>query len=87
MLFAISGFLMGTALGMRFTVVILLPATLCACAIAWATSLAAVGSFTPTATELVLFLACLQVGYIGGSALRLSLPSGDARFSSPQINS
>jgi hypothetical protein len=70
--------LIGVALGRRFTVVSLFPPMIFALVIAEAAAVgggAAVGRgvFGTTMIELAAFLICLQIGYLGGAALRFSL--------------
>ena len=73
MLIAISGTLIGAVLGIRFIALVLVPATLCAVAIAGGIWLVSGGALGLTIAELALFVTCLQIGYLCGAALRLSL--------------
>jgi ABC-type proline/glycine betaine transport system permease subunit len=65
-------FLSGTVLGMRFKVLVLLPAIACALPIALA-----VGNRQPGIGSVALVsaatVACLQIGYSAGIAIRRSL--------------
>jgi predicted lipid-binding transport protein (Tim44 family) len=73
---ALSGTLVGAVIGgLRFTVFALIPAIACATVIAGANWLARDGTFGSTIIGWVVFLICLQVGYLGGAALRLSIRS------------
>jgi len=70
--FAVMATLIGVALGRRFTVVALIPAMALAVIIAGAAAVGG-GAFGTTMIELAAFLICLQIGYLGGAALRFSL--------------
>jgi hypothetical protein len=72
MLLALSGMLIGALLGMRFTVLALVPIIACAFVIAGAGWLAGTGTFGSTALEFISFVACLQLGYLGSAAFRLA---------------
>jgi len=73
MLFIGSGLLLGGLLGSRFTVLALLPAaglSVGAAALAWAAHTGAPGwSFL----DLVALLVSLQLGYVCGAGLRLTV--------------
>jgi hypothetical protein len=72
MSFALVGTLIGVALGRRFTVVALIPAMTFALIIGGAAALGG-GTFGATMIELASFLICLQIGYLAGAAVRLSI--------------
>jgi hypothetical protein len=73
---ALSGTLVGAMIGgLRFTVFALIPAIACATVIAGASWLARDGTFGSTIIRWAVFLVCLQIGYLGGAALRLSIRS------------
>jgi hypothetical protein len=73
MLFVLSGTLIGAMLGGRFTVFALIPAMTCTLIIAGASAVTGGGAFGVMIIQLALFLTCLQIGYLGGAALRFSL--------------
>src|SRR5215470_14704404 len=73
MLFAISGTLIGAVLGSWFIALVLVPATLFAVVMAGGIWLVSGGAMGLTIAELALFVTCLQMGYLCGAALRLSL--------------
>lgn len=67
---ALSATAAGAFLGIRFSVLALIPVMICAsgvAAIAWLTSHA---SFWSTLVELILFAICLQFGYLAGATFR-----------------
>ena len=70
---ALAATLLGATLGMRFTVFAVIPGIACASLLAsagWFTGDDALGRLL---FELVLLVSYLQVGYLLGAALRLSL--------------
>ena len=69
--FAVMATLIGVALGRRFTVVALIPAMTFALIIGGAAAVGG-GAFGTTMIELAAFLICLQIGYLGGAAIRFS---------------
>ena len=78
MLLALAGTLIGAMLGIRCSVLALIPAMTGALIIAGAGAAAGAGAFGPTIVELALFLTCLQVGYLCGAALRFSIRASRA---------
>jgi hypothetical protein len=75
MLLALSGTLIGAILGIRFTVLALIPAIGCASVIAGASWLAGGLAFGSLVMEWALLVTCLQLGYLSGAALRFLLLS------------
>jgi len=75
--FAVVATLIGAVLGLRFTVIAILPAMSFALTIAGATAITSGGA--PTIVEMSLFLICLQVGYVVGAAVRSPLFAGVKR--------
>jgi hypothetical protein len=73
--FVFAAMLIGVVLARRFTVVALIPAMTFAIIIAGAAAVGG-GAFGTTMIELAAFLICLQVGYLGGAAVRFSLFDG-----------
>ena len=71
--FALVATLLGVVLGLRFTMIVLVPAMSFALIIAGAMVITSGGSFGATIMGLTLFLICLQAGYLGGAAVRSSL--------------
>jgi hypothetical protein len=79
MLLSIFIFLVGMALGQRFTVFILAPAILLVVAIAVGAGIAR-GQTAGTITLVtVAALACLQIGYLLGLGIRQWIEAGRAR--------
>src|SRR5664280_239522 len=72
MTLALLGTLIGIILGLRFTMLVLIPASAFVCVIAGASWWASGGPFGWTALELALFLWFLQIGYLCGAALQFS---------------
>ena len=77
MLLALSALTLGAMLGLRFTGYVVLPATGCALVVAGAGWFSGDDTFGSLISKLVLRMACLQLGYLGGAALRFSLKSRD----------
>jgi hypothetical protein len=74
---AISALLLGTALGMRFKVLILLPALLVALAGTIGVGSAGGNSLFAIAIAAAIASCCLQLGYVGGAVMRFGLlPDG-----------
>jgi hypothetical protein len=71
LLFALSGLLIGAALGIQFAVVVLIPVMVCAFLIAGVASAATGVSVVTAASGSALFLVALQIGYISAAALRI----------------
>jgi hypothetical protein len=65
--------LVGAVLGMRFKVLILLPAIVVALLAIFAIAIRSPASFPNIALTMVLAAACLQLGYLGGVATRYAL--------------
>ena len=78
LLFAVSGMLVGALLGAR-TVAALITAVILALVIAGVSSLVGGETFAPTTLDLALLLICLQVGYLGGAAVRFTFYRGSGR--------
>jgi hypothetical protein len=70
---ALSGILIGAILGMRFTILALMPAMTCALTIGVANTVMRGGLFGPTIIELAVLLAFVQIGYLCGAAFQFSL--------------
>ena len=77
--FALAGIFIGAILGTRCTVLALIPAMTCALIIAGVSSVTAGGALGLTVIELAWLLACLQIGYLGGAALRFSFYGNNRR--------
>lgn len=69
----IFGFLCGTVLAFRFAVYILLPAILIGWLLAIVAGLVAASSVSAIVLEMVAIGVALQLGYLGGIALRWGL--------------
>jgi hypothetical protein len=67
-LFALVGMLIGAILGIRLTVLALVPVMMGALAIAVAGAATGDGAFGPTMNGTVLVLTGLQIGYLAGAA-------------------
>jgi H+/Cl- antiporter ClcA len=73
MMFALFGIFIGLILGARFTVLALIPVMICALFTAGVSAVTNGKAFNVTIIELALLLICLQIGYFGGAARRLSI--------------
>jgi hypothetical protein len=71
MMVALSGMLIGGVLGLRFSVLVLIPTLACASIFAVGRVLLGGLDLGATVIELTLILVFLQVGYLGGSAFQL----------------
>lgn len=69
--FIVSGLFVGGLLGARLTVLALLPAAAFIIGIAATVSILSPGVHDWTALHVVALLVFLQVGYLGGAALRM----------------
>ncbi len=69
--FILSGLFMGGLIGARLTVFALLPAMACVLGIAATLSVLQPGLHQWTALDLIALLIFLQIGYLGGAALRM----------------
>jgi hypothetical protein len=67
LILAMAAILLGAVLGLRFKVLILLPAAVVAVAIMAAADSVAHNSLSTTAVDVVLVLAGLQMGYLAGA--------------------
>ena len=67
LILAMAAILLGVVLGLRFKVLILLPAAVVAVAIMAAADSIEHNSLSTTAVDLVLVLAGLQMGYLAGT--------------------
>jgi hypothetical protein len=74
MLLAVLGILTGALIGARLTVFALIPAMACALIIGGAATIAGGSAFGPTIAELALLFISMQIGYLGGAALRFCVP-------------
>jgi hypothetical protein len=88
---ALSGMLIGGVLGLRFSVLVLIPTLACATIFAVCSVLLGGVDLGATVFELALVWFFLQVGYLGGSAFQLlfisqaagrnrNVPGRDRRF-------
>jgi hypothetical protein len=68
MLFALTGAVVGAAVGARFTVLVLVPITLCALIVLGIAYLTA----SATLIEAILLAASLQAGYLGSAGFCLA---------------
>jgi hypothetical protein len=73
MLLSFSITILGAILGVRFAVFVLVPAMTFIFAIAGANSVLAGISLGPTIIDFTWFAAYLQIGYLGGAAVRVSV--------------
>jgi len=71
--FVLVAALIGAVIGRRFTVAALILAVVLTCVIAVATRITGSAGFGQSVMELATALICLQMGYCGGAAVRLSL--------------
>ena len=76
--FAATGMLIGAIVGFRFTMLALVPATICSLVIAWASGAMRDGVFGST-MELAVLVICLQIGYLAGATLRFFFYNGIKR--------
>ena len=67
---SLASLLVGAVLGMRFRVLILLPAVFAALLAVLAVGITSSVSFPMVALAMVLAATCLQLGYLGGVAIR-----------------
>jgi hypothetical protein len=67
LILAMAAILLGAVLGLRFKVLILLPAAVAAVAIMAAADSVAHNSLSTTVVDVVLVLASLQIGYLAGA--------------------
>jgi|SRR5580700_10743721 hypothetical protein len=67
LILAMAAILLGTVLGFRFKVLILLPAAVVAVAIMIAAASIEHSSLSATVVDVVLVLASLQIGYLAGT--------------------
>ena len=70
---ALLSFLTGTVLGMRFKVLVLLPAIACELPIALAVGIFRQPGLVSVTLVSAAAIACLQIGYLAGIAIRHSL--------------
>ncbi len=75
MLLALSAAAFGAAFGLRFTGFAALPAIGSALAVAGLGWFSGDDTFGSLMSKLVLLVTCLQLGYLGGAALRFSIKS------------
>jgi hypothetical protein len=75
MMLALSAALLGAVLGMRFDVLALIPAVVCASVVAGAGQLAGGNGLDAFLVQWILLVVCLQLGYVGGAAINYSLSS------------
>jgi hypothetical protein len=75
MMLALSAALLGAVLGMRFDVLALVPAVVCASVVAGAGQLAGGNSLDAFLVQWILLVVCLQLGYVGGAAINHSRSS------------
>jgi hypothetical protein len=78
MLLALSAAAFGATLGLRFTLSVLLPAIGSALVVAGLGWLSAENTSGSLIGKFLLLVACLQLGYLGGAALRFSIRSKGA---------
>jgi hypothetical protein len=64
---AMAAVLLGAVLGLRFKVLILLPAAVVAAAVIVAADSIQHSSLSTTVVDVVVALACLQMGYLAGA--------------------
>ena len=74
-LFGLSGLLVGALVGVRFTVLGLIPVLIYVLVLAGASPSAKGNGLGSTVVELALFVACLQIGYLCGAVVSLGLLS------------
>ena len=84
MLIAISRIFLGALLGVRFSVLALVPAMTVTLVIAGASSMMGGGNFAPTIGELAVVLTCLQIGYLGGAARKVTFFRSMRQVTSPE---
>jgi len=72
---ATIGMLIGAALGTRYKVLVLVPAFGLGLAAIFATGLVYGTPLSSISVASLLFVTCLQIGYIGGGFIRTLLPS------------
>jgi hypothetical protein len=72
-MFAVSGLLLGALIGLRFTVVALIPALLASAAIAGGDLMLGGTAFWPTVAAFGVLGAGLQIGYLAGAGFDFSL--------------
>ena len=77
MLLALSAAAFGAAFGLRFTGFVVLPAIGCALVVAGLGWFSGDDTFGSLIGKLVLLVTSLQLGYLGGAALRFSIKSKD----------
>ena len=75
MLLALSAAAFGAAFGLRFAGFVVLPAIGSALVVAGVGWFSGDDTFGSLMSKLVLLLICLQLGYLGGAALRFSIAS------------
>jgi len=71
---ALVSLLVGAVLGMRFRVLVLLPAIFTALLAILAFGISSAAGFSVIALAMVLATACLQLGYLGTVAARHGVP-------------
>lgn len=80
MMLALSAALLGAVIGMRFNLLALVPAVVCASVVAGAGQLAGGNSLDAFLVQWIFLVVCLQLGYVCGAAINYSFPAiGAAR--------
>ena len=82
---ALAATLLGATLGMRFTVFAVIPGIACASLLAGLGWIAGDGVFGTLLVNLLVLVTFLQLGYLLGAALRLSLIWIGATAYAPQL--
>ena len=77
MLLALSAAAFGAAFGLRFSGFVVLPAIGCALVVAGLGWVSGEDTFGSLISKLVLLVTSLQLGYLGGAALRFSIKAKD----------
>jgi len=78
LILSLISLLAGAALGMRFKVLILVPAICLALLAILAVGISSSVSFSFIALAMVLAAACLQLGYLGGVGARYAMAAARA---------
>jgi hypothetical protein len=73
MMLAITAMLIGAVLGLRFTVIILFPAIIIGSAATFAIGMARSDSLLSVLLAIVMAMTMLQMGYLGGTFIRLGI--------------
>jgi hypothetical protein len=84
MMLAITAMLIGTVLGLRFTVIILFPAIIIGSAATFAIGMARSDSLLSILLAIVMAITMLQMGYLGGTFIRFGIAAHASKRNRPK---